>query len=83
MKTDRPKGQKKNKRPVKELRYRITASFIIFAVVLMALLWIFQSVFLDKYYELAMSRRCGAAVKSVATFYASSSEDLSYDSFLS
>ena len=83
MKTERPKRQDKKDRPVKELRYRITASFIIFAVVLMALLWIFQSVFLDKYYELAMSRRCGAAVKSVASFYASSSEDLSYDSFLS
>ena len=78
-----PEGQKKDKRPVKELRYRITVSFIVFAVVLMALLWIFQSVFLDKYYEFAMSRRCSAAVKTVADYYAHAGDDISYDSFVS
>ena len=83
MKTDRPSGQDNSKRPVKELRYRITVSFIVFAVVLMALLWIFQSVFLDKYYELAMSRRCSAAVRTVADYYASANESISYDSFVS
>ena len=80
MKTDA--GGKENTKSAKELRFRITAAFIVFAVVLMALLWIFQSVFLDKYYELAMSRRCGAAVKDVADYYASGSADLSYNSFV-
>ena len=83
MKTDRPAGQDKTNRPVKELRYRITVSFIVFAVILMALLWIFQSVFFDKYYELAMSRRCSAAVRTVADYYASENEKISYDSFVS
>ncbi len=85
MKTDK-ETKTENKRfggKVKELRFRITAAFIIFAVILMALLWIFQSVFLDKYYEFAMSKRCAAAVNTVANYYATSSDDLSYDSFLS
>ncbi len=80
MRTD-TEGQK-NTKNAKELRFRITSAFIIFAVVLMALLWIFQSVFLDKYYELAMSRRCGNAVKKVAEYYSSGSNDASYDSFV-
>ena len=53
MKTEQTAQQNKGKRQVKDLRYRLTASFILFAVVLMAILWIFQAVFLDKYYELA------------------------------
>ena len=65
MKTDSPAGKIKKERPVKELRYRITVSFIVFAVILMALLWIFQSVFFDTYYELAMRRRCSAASRVI------------------
>ena len=84
MKTDL--NEKSNKtvegRPVKSLRARLAASFIVFAVFLMALLWIFQSVFLDKYYEYSMSRRCSSAVTSVCNYYSSGGPDLSYESFM-
>ena len=82
MKTDAAEKKNSNKRQVKDLRYRLTAAFILFAVVLMALLWIFQSVFLDKYYELAMSRRCSKVVNSVASYYTSKTESISMQDFL-
>ena len=70
------------RRHVADLRYMLTASFIVFAVVLMAMLWIFQSVFLDRYYELAMSRRCAKAVTALANFYSASDDDTSLDEFM-
>ena len=82
MKTDAAEKKNSNKRQVKDLRYRLTAAFILFAVVLMALLWIFQSVFLDKYYELAMSRRCSKVVNSVASYYTSKTDSISMQDFL-
>ena len=48
----------------------------------MALLWIFQAVFLDRYYELSMSRRCSKAVSSVCDYYASGGPNISYDNFM-
>ena len=71
-----------HRKQVKDLRYRLTAAFILFAVILMALLWIFQSVFLDKYYEFAMSRRCSKVVNSVASYYTSNSEGITKEGFL-
>ncbi len=82
MKTEAAEKKDKNTRQVKDLRYRLTASFILFAVILMAILWIFQSVFLDKYYELAMSRRCSKTVNSVASFYASKTDSISMQEFV-
>ena len=83
MKTEtKEKPNKTEGRPVKSLRARLAASFIIFAVFLMALLWIFQSVFLDRYYELSMSRRCSKAVSSVCDYYTSGGPDMSYNSFM-
>ena len=82
MKTEQTAQENKGKRQVKDLRYRLTASFILFAVVLMAILWIFQAVFLDKYYELAMSRRCSKAVNAVASYYTSKSDSITKDDFV-
>ncbi|MBQ2312042.1 MAG: HAMP domain-containing histidine kinase [Firmicutes bacterium] len=83
MKTETEKTVKQEKgRSVSTLRGRLATSFIIFAVLLMALLWIFQAVFLDRYYELSMSRRCSKAVSSVCDYYASGGPDISYDSFM-
>ena len=83
MKTEQKETSNKEKgRPVKSLRARLAASFIVFAVFLMALLWIFQSVFLDRYYEYSMSRRCSAAVSSVCDYYSSGGPDLSYEKFM-
>ena len=83
MKTDSKETANKEKgRPVKSLRARLAASFIVFAVFLMALLWIFQSVFLDKYYEYSMSRRCSAAVSSVCDYYSAGGPDMSYENFM-
>ena len=70
------------RRRVADLRYMLTASFIVFAVVLMGILWIFQSVFLDRYYEFAMSRRCAKAVTAVANYYSTSEDGLSYEKFM-
>ena len=83
MKTDqKEKINKEEGRPVKSLRTRLATSFIVFAVFLMAILWIFQSVFLDRYYEYSMSRRCSKAVSSVCNYYASGGEDVSYENFM-
>ena len=73
----------KKGRPAKDLRFRLTASFIGFAVILMAILWIFQSVFLDRYYEFAMTRRCARAVDALASYYTGASEDTPYEDLVS
>ena len=84
MKTDTADTSKQVEgRAVSSLRGRLATSFIIFAVLLMALLWIFQAVFLDKYYELSMSKRCSKAVSSVCSYYVSGGPEMSYDSFMS
>ena len=81
MRAERVKTDKDG-RAVRDLGFRLTAAFILFAIVLMAFLWIFQSVFLDKYYELAMSRRCARAVDSVADYYLHGSDDISASDFI-
>lgn len=71
---------KRKKDAAKPLRHRLTASFIAFAVVLMAVLWLMQAVFLSKYYEMAMNHRVQSSLGAVESVY-KSKEMLTYDGF--
>ena len=71
---------KKNKDAAKPLRYRLTASFITFAVILMAMLWLMQAGFLSKYYEIAMNRKVQSSLNAVESVY-KSQEALTYEGF--
>ena len=62
-----------------DLRARLTMSFILFAVFLLALLWFFQYAMLDRYYEYSMSRRTSNTLESVCSHYQSST---SYNEFM-
>ena len=68
------------KRPVKPLRYRLTGSFIMFAVLLMGVLWLMQAVFLSRYYEYSMEKKVTASTKAIEALY-TGSELLTYDEF--
>jgi len=71
---------KKSDNPAKSLRAKLLGIFIAFSLILLALLWIFQSVLLEKYYEHAMLRKCQNGVKIITDAY-SKNEDLAYEEF--
>ena len=50
------KSGKKQRKPRFALRYYVWLYFMIFAVVILMLIWLFQYVFFDKYYESAKQR---------------------------
>jgi len=70
----------KESRPVKPIRYRLTASFIMLTVVLIVLLWLMQSVFLDWFYQYSMQGKVSGSLSSVEKLYNSDSE-LTYTKF--
>ncbi len=72
MKTDIAKEPKKYR--TRSVRFRLTAYFVIFALVLMAMLWFFQTVFLEQYYEMEMEKKIQTAVSSLSLQYAISGE---------
>ena len=82
MKADVNQVNKRKGRPAFSLNAKLAASFIVYALALMAMLWIFQSLLLDKYYEISMSRRCEKAVNRVSDYYLSGGDELSYEEFL-
>ena len=47
-------GKKLPKYRTRSVRFRLTAYFILFALVLMGMLWLFQTMFLEQYYEREM-----------------------------
>ena len=63
------------------MRFRLTAYFIIFALILMGMLWFFQTVFLEQYYESEMEKKIQTAVSSLSLQY-SVSETLDLESYL-
>lgn len=67
-------------RKVKPIRYRLTASFMFFAVLLMGILWLMQVAFLSGYYEMSMRNKCESALNTVSNVY-STSESLTYEDF--
>lgn len=71
---------KKEGRQKNDLRSRLLAAFIVFGAALLILLWVMQSVFLEKYYQSSMRRKCKSSMNSISSLY-SNSEQLDYDSF--
>ena len=63
------------------MRFRLTAYFILFALVLMGMLWLFQTMFLEQYYESEMEKKIQTAVSSLSLQYAIS-EELDLDAYL-
>ena len=61
---------KKRKIDTKSLQFKLTLYFLLFAVILMAVLWMLQIAFLDTYYESAMKRQVQRLVESVSRTYA-------------
>ncbi len=59
------KPQKK-KKPRLALRYYVWLYFMVFAVVILVLIWLFQYVFLDRYYEKAKIRDVSKVAESIA-----------------
>ncbi len=66
MKTDTADKKKKGSR---SLRARLSFSFIFFAILLMAVIWIMQTVFLEQYYEKAMEKRAALGMKLIGAAY--------------
>ena len=63
------------------MRFRLTAYFIMFALALMGMLWLFQTMFLEQYYEREMEKKIQTAVSSLSLQYAIS-EELDLESYL-
>ncbi|MCF0150847.1 MAG: HAMP domain-containing histidine kinase [Firmicutes bacterium] len=79
MKTDT--DQKKNSfAGIKSLRFRLTTTFVGFALVLMGMLWIMQVGFLEEYYEMSMEKRAELGLKMIGAAY-STPPELDMDSF--
>ncbi len=70
-----------NKYRTRSVRFRLTAYFIIFALALMGMLWFFQTIFLEQYYENEMEKKIQAAVSSLSLQY-SISETLDLEGYL-
>ncbi len=81
MKTDEGASPKraKNKRSA-SLRTTLTLTFVLFAVILMAIVWVMQTGFLEQYYESAMEKRAAAGIKLVGAAY-SQPEELDVEQF--
>ena len=71
---------KKTDRPATSLRARLLGIFVIFCITLMGLLWVFQSGFLERYYEFSMERKCRNGVNTISDAFAND-KDLSYEEF--
>ena len=63
------------------MRFRLTAYFIFFALALMGMLWLFQTMFLEQYYEREMEKKIQTAVSSLSFQY-SASEELDLEAYL-
>ncbi|HCU07882.1 MAG TPA: hypothetical protein DF480_02740 [Clostridiales bacterium] len=69
-----PDPGKKKKIDTKGLKFKLTLYFLLFAVALMAVLWLLQIAFMDAYYETAMKRQVQRLVDTVSRTYAYSPE---------
>lgn len=67
-------------RPKKSLRRKLLAAFVIFGIILLALLWSMQTVFFEDYYKISMKKKCSSSVKTISRLYAEQ-ERLSYEDF--
>ena len=76
----KPKAAKEKKHRTQSVRVQLTEYFVVFAMVLMILLWAMQTLFLERYYENAMIRKTQAAVVSLSAQYSSLAFNL--DTFL-
>ena len=65
----------------RSVRFRLTAYFIVFALALMGMLWAFQTLFLEQYYENEMEKKVQAAVSTLSIQY-SASETLDLEGYL-
>ena len=65
----------------RSVRFRLTAYFIVFALALMGMLWAFQTLFLEQYYESEMEKKVQAAVSTLSIQY-SASETLDLEGYL-
>ncbi len=76
MKTEKtgPEPGKRNKIDTKGLKFKLTLYFLLFAVALMAVLWLLQTAFMGTYYESSMKRQVRRMVDSVSSTYAESPE---------
>lgn len=68
--------QKKSRKPRLALRYYVFFCFMIFAVMILLLIWLFQYVFLDRYYESAKIRDISEVADKVADADGESRSDL-------
>ena len=68
--------QKKSRKPRLALRYYVFFCFMIFAVMILLLIWLFQYVFLDRYYESAKIRDISEVADKVADASGESRSDL-------
>jgi signal transduction histidine kinase len=65
-----PEPAKKYQIDTKGLKFKLTLYFLLFAVALMAVLWLLQIAFMDAYYESSMKRQVRQMVESVSRTYA-------------
>ena len=67
-------SERKNKKEIefnfKSLRFQLTLGFVLFSLILMGLLWLFQSVSLHKVYENAMDKKAKKALDSISELFA-------------
>ncbi|MBQ4506405.1 MAG: HAMP domain-containing histidine kinase [Firmicutes bacterium] len=72
MKTNRAGTE--NRPRSRSLSFKLTCALIFFALILMGLIWLLQTVFLERYYESSMEKKAGAALSYVSSIYAESEE---------
>ncbi len=85
MKTEDAEERKEKKKSefstdIKSLRFRLTAAFIAFAIVLMGVLWLMQVFSLKSYYQRAIESKTQSGITRLRTAYAAS-EELDADAF--
>lgn len=66
---------KKQKKPRLALRYYVWLYFMVFAVVILVLIWLFQYVFLDRYYERAKVRDIAKVADKITDSVGSDDQD--------
>ena len=71
-------GQKGSR--TKSLNRKLLGIFILFGLVLLGLLWIMQSVLLEKYYEHSMEKKCRNGVSTISSAF-TEDKDLGYEEF--
>ncbi|MBR0482064.1 MAG: HAMP domain-containing histidine kinase [Firmicutes bacterium] len=64
----------------KSIKAKLLGIFVLFGLMLLGLVWIMQSVLLERYYELSMEKKCRNGITTLSSAFAED-KDLGYEEF--